>query len=147
MKLSEVDKEFHRLALLEVRHRIESRERGRKFTKMEAYIKLVERLFIDKVSLKTACNQLGLSSSNIYGFGFRFLKFKPAIPTTNQGNKLNKSYKTGYKIELAERLLAGETYQAVTIETGVPYITLSKWVLQYKSGAFSIDNASGFKTR
>ena len=114
---------------------------------MEAYIKLVERLFIDKVSPKTACNQLGLYSANIYDLGFKFLKFKPAIPKTNQGNKFNKSYKTSYKITLVERLLAGETYQAVTIDTEVPYITLSKWVLQYKSGAFEIDNASGFKTR
>jgi len=147
MNLSDVDREFQRLALLELHHRIKHREVGRKLANTDAYIKLIERVFIDKVSLKTACNQLGLYSSNLYKRGFRFLDFRPAMPNTNRGNKLNKSYKTSYKIELADRLLSGETYQSLTIETGIPYTTLSKWVLQYKAGAFDIDNASGFKTK
>ena len=147
MDMQEIDKEFYRLALLEVECVLERKRRGRNFSNKEAYRKLVELLFIKKLSLNTACNNLGMSVSAVRKLGFIFLMFRPVVSTKNQGNKLRKRYETSYKIQLIERLLSGESYQSITIDTDIPYTTLSKWVNQYKAGAFTLDNASGFKTR
>lgn len=147
MNMQEVDREFYRLALLEVEHVLATKRRGRNFSNNRAYRKLVELLFIKKLSLNTACSNLGLSVSAVRKLNFTFLLFRPETPTKNQGNKLRKCYDTSYKLQLIERLLSGESYQSVTIDTDIPYTTLSKWVNQYKAGAFTLDNASGFKTR
>lgn len=144
---TEVDKEFYRLAVVEINHRVGASGIGRPFTRKEAYIKLAEFIFLKGVTLGTACKQLGIDRSSLYSRDFHFLRFRELPPTSNQGNKGKKRYDTITKVSLATRLVQGESYQSITVETGIPYATLSKWVIQYKAGLFTLDNAAGFKTK
>lgn len=145
--VTNVDKEFYRLAVAEINHRAATKSHGRPFTRKEAYIKLAEFIFMKGVTLGTACKQLGIDRSSLYSRNFHFIRFRELPPTCNQGNKGKKRYDTITKVSLASRLVHGESYQSITVETGIPYATLSKWVIQYKAGLFTLDNAAGFKTK
>lgn len=133
MNLQEIKEAYYQLALAEIHHMVESRGSiGRPFN-TDKWLKLAYLICVEDKSLYRAAELVNLKMSYIYERKLRFIGVRPS-KTGNCGHHERKFYTLEYKQMQVARILSGEQYSTVTQETGVRYITLSRWVLQQATG-------------
>lgn len=133
MNVQELKEAYYQLALAELELMFNNNSKGRKFNKLP-WQELAKLICLDDVSLYQACKIVHIGQSEIYKRSLRFVGTRVSAGTSNQGNRLRKSYTLEQKLSILTDIDKGKGYNQVSRDTDIPYCTLSKWMLQRQAG-------------
>lgn len=129
----ELREAYYKLACLEVNHRCDENAKtsGRPYNR-EKLLEVARLLCMEEMTLYEACKVTGQDRSTLYRHKLRFIELRSR--ETKQGNRERKFYSYEFKLECVERLAEGFSQTEVMRDSGVTWVTLKMWYMQYQLG-------------